>query len=334
MSLKNIETIPNLSRKKVLLRADLDIPINNGQIEDTTRIGKCLPTIKFLLENGAKVAILTKIGRPEEGEKISTKILIPTLEKLLNQKVSWVPDLTYPKNAENLVLFENVRFYKEEGEPNEEFAKKIASQFDIYVNEAFAMCHRNEASVSLVPKFLPSYAGFTLMKEYEILTTVLTNPKRPLIVLMGGAKVETKLPVVENMAKIADKTLIGGKISLELNLSLPNIINAKDWVDNKDIGQETISSFKEEISKAGTIIWNGPMGMFENPPYDMGTNEIAKAVATSSAFKIIGGGDTISAIAKADLLDKIDFVSTGGGAMLTLLSGKLMPGISALESTQ
>ncbi|MFH1565897.1 MAG: phosphoglycerate kinase [bacterium] len=341
MAIKTLKNIKILQNKNVLIRVDFDVPITKtGQVENTTRIEKCLPTIRYLLERNAKVILLTKLGRPQEDKRISTKILIPLLEKFLNKKIIWLSD---PLNSEipnllnkpnNLFLLENIRFYKEEENRDENFAKALAKPYDLYVNEAFAMCHRNDASVSLIPKFLPSYAGLRLMEEYNTLTNLIKNPKRPFIAIIGGAKVETKLSTIENLAIISDKVLIGGKLSLELNPNLlksPKIINSKDWIDNKDIGPKTIALFKEELSKAKTIVWNGPMGMFEDEKYAKGTKEIAQFISNLNTFKVIGGGDTISAITKAGVLDKMDFVSMGGGAMLVLLSGKNLPGISALK---
>ena len=341
MAIKSVRDIKDLAEKNVLARVDFDVPINkSGQVEDITRIEKCLPTIKYLLDKKAKVTLLTKIGRPGEGKKTSTKILLPILEKLLGTKVEWCQNPLDPnlpsllKNSScKVFLMENIRFHKEEEAPDKNFAKELSKPFDIYVNEAFAMCHRKDASISILPTLLPSYAGFRLIEEYKTLTNLLKNPQRPFVAIIGGSKVETKLPVIENLAKIANKVLVGGKISLELSLALPSVLNAVDNLDKKDIGPKSIELFKMEISKAKTIVWSGPMGIFETPPYNHGTNEIAQAVAKSGAYKVIGGGDTISAISKAGVLDKMDFVSTGGGAMLTLLSGKPMPGILALEKS-
>jgi len=335
MAIKTLKDIKVLKNRNVLVRVDFDVPFNsNGQVADTTRIKACLPTIKYLLEKGAKVALLTKLGRPNNGIKTSTKVLSPLLAQLLNTKVSWLPNISFSPNLGNLILLENIGFYKEDAEGDVSFAKTLATPYDFYVNEAFAKCHRNEAGVSIIPKFLPSFAGFRLIKEIETLTALLKNPQRPFIAIIGGAKIETKIPVVESLANIANKVLIGGKLSLELNpklLKLPNILNSQDWVEKKDIGPQTISLFKKELGKAKTIVWNGPMGMFENEKYAKGTREIARYISNLDAFKVVGGGDTIAAITKAGVLDKMDFVSTGGGAMLTFLSGKPMPGIIALD---
>lgn len=338
MAIKTLRDIEVLENKNVLVRVDFDVPFNsNGQVANTTRIKACLPTIKYLLEKGAKVTLLTKLGRPNNGVKISTEVLAPLLAQLLNTKVSWFPTLSYSPNLGNLILLENVRFYPEEEKQDTAFVKALTAPYDLYVNEAFAMCHRKDSSVSLAPKFLPSYAGFRLIKEIETLTKLVENPQRPFIAIIGGAKLETKIPVIENLAHISDKVLIGGKLSLELSpklLKLPNILNSQDWVEKKDIGPQTIALFKSEIAKAKTIVWNGPMGMFEDEKYAKGTEEIARYISNLDAFKVVGGGDTIAAITKAGVLDKMDFVSTGGGAMLTFLSGKPMPGIIALEQSE
>jgi len=344
MAIKTLSDIKDLKNRNVLVRVDFDVPINEGgQVADATRIEKCLPTMQYLLDKGAKLALVTKIGRPKDNKKTSTKILTPVLEKLLGVEVIWVANPLDPgilkllsNPAKSILLLENIRFYREEEKADETFAKNLAKPYDLYVNEAFAMCHRNEASVSIVPKFLPSYGGFRLIREVETLTALLKNPQRPFVAVIGGAKLETKLPVIENLAKLADKVLVGGALPFYLSFShkllkLPGILVPPDSINCKDIGPQTISMFKAELSKAKTVVWNGPMGVFEDSKYAKGTVEIARYISSLSAFKVVGGGDTISAVTKAGVLEKMDFVSMGGGAMLTLLAEKPMPGLTSLK---
>jgi len=345
MKLRKLMGIDSISGKKILLRADLDVPVDDSlNITDLTRLKACLPTIRYLLDKGAKLAILTKIGRPEE-RRISTKILMPELEKSTEAKIVWIDSCEGPLvqkrlddlRSQEILLLENIRFYPEEETQDIGFAKKLAAPFDIYVNEAFAMCHRKDVSITLVPKFLSHYAGFRLCKEIEVLSKVLESPQRPLIAVIGGAKIETKLPVIENLAKIADEVLVGGAIPYLPSPNsphlpnLPNIITPRDNIDKRDIGPETIKLFRAEILNAKTIVWNGPMGVFEEVKYEKGTMEIAKAIAESAAYKVAGGGDTTSAIDKLGITEKFDFISTGGGAMLDFMAEKKLPGIEALK---
>ena len=330
--MKSVEEV-DVDGKRVIVRCDFDVPVKDGKISDDTRVRDSLPTLKYLLSKGAKLFLISKLGRPKgKDPTLSLEIIISTLSDYLGKKISFQKSLN-EKNSNAVVLLENLRFWSEEEEEDENFGKKLATFGDLYVNECFAASHRTDASFSQLPKFLPSYAGIRLLKEIKELEIVLESPARPLIAIIGGAKLETKLPAIFNLAKTADKVLVGGKLMFEVERrALPeNVVVAHDDVQTKDIGEESIELFAEVISKAKMIVWNGPMGIFEDSRYMKGTKEIAKAVIYSGAYSVVGGGDTISALNKLDLISKIKFVSTGGGAMLEFLAGKTLPGLKALE---
>ena len=330
--MKSVEEA-DVAGKRVIVRCDFDVPVKNGKILDDTRIKDSLPTLKYLLSKGAKLFLISKLGRPKgKDPSLSLEIIVETLSNYLGKKIIFQKDLNERNNGE-VILLDNLRFWLEEEEGDGNFGKKLSSFGDLYVNECFATSHRNDASIAQLPKFLPAYAGIWLLKEIRELEIVLKSPARPLIAIIGGAKLKTKLPAIFNLAKIADKVLVGGKLMFEVERrSLPeNVVVAHDDVETKDIGDESIELFSESISKAKMVVWNGPMGVFEDDSYMKGTKEIAKAVIDSDAYSVIGGGDTISALNKLDLISKIKFVSTGGGAMLEFLAGKTLPGLKALE---
>jgi len=344
---------PGLIRnKRVLLRADLDIPFEKGKIIDDTRLKESLETLKFLLANNAEtVFIIGHLGRPKGKDKKFS--LRPIAEWYARQfRVSNIkPQILNLKNfagfeiSERLFLLENIRFYKEEEENDFNFAKKLASLADIYVNDAFAVSHRKHASVVGVAKILPHFAGLRLRKEIEVLSQVLENPQRPLVVIIGGAKIETKLPLVEKMHELADYLLVGGKIAEETNV-LSNIQHEKTKDRNSillvadlnedeiDTTQKSVENFLQFVRIAKTIIWNGPIGKIYNSKRDKegASAKLARAIAKSTAYKIVGGGDTLGLLKELNLLDKFSFVSTGGGAMLEFLSGEKLPGVEILTN--
>jgi phosphoglycerate kinase len=235
-----------------------------------------------------------------------------------------------------VLLLENVRFYEGEEKNDEEFSKKLAENFDIFINDAFSVCHRDQSSVTGVAKILPSFAGFWLQKEIENLDKIKSNPERPAVAIIGGAKIETKLPMIKSFEKIYDNILVGGKIANEaidenIQFSEKVMLPTDFSGDRMDIGEETIQKFVEIIKNAKTIVWNGPMGKFEESPYDLATKEVLKAVIGSGAYTLLGGGESVEILEKENAMEKISFVSTGGGAMLEYLSGNPMPGIEALN---
>ncbi len=322
-----------VSGKRVIVRCDFDVPIKNGKIVDGTRINDSIPTLRYLLEKGAKLFLISKMGRPKfRDSSLSLKLVAEDVSKNLKAKVSFKEDLS-DNVPGDVTLLENLRFWPEEKASDLEFSKKIASFGDIYVNECFATSHRSDASLVGVPKYLPSYAGLHLTQEVYELKKIFKDPKRPLISIIGGDKIETKLPAITNLAKVSDKVLVGGKLMFELGgQRLPeNVVVASDDIDGKDIGPKSTNSFSKIIQAANTIVWNGPRGMFEVAKYTDGTKKLAQSIVESSAHKAVGSGDTISALDKLKLLDKIDYVSSGGGAMLEFLAGKKLPGLVALN---
>lgn len=334
MKLRALKDLPQeqLKQKKVFVRIDYDVAFDdNDNISDTTRININSKTVKYLLENECSVVIGTKIGRPEE-EKISTEKLLKAVSFELGSEVSFVHD--YPgqeaKKAilglkpSEVLLLENLRFFEQEKALDDNFAQDFAKNFDMYVNETFAMAHREETSLVLVPKYLPSYAGLNLVNEIDTLSRVLKEPDRPFVGIVGGVKIESKKPTVNNLSQIADVVLVGGKLGMALkeeSYSNTKVILPSDYDNALDIGEKTIETYKKIIRSAKTVLWAGPLGKWEEDSYLKGTREIANEIAGTAAYWVIGGGDTIAAIDHLGLRNKVSFVSTGGGAMLTLLSG-------------
>lgn len=334
-----------IETKKVFVRADLDVPFDSDlRIADSFRIDRCLETIKYLVDLDCAVVLATKLGRPEE-KKISTKNIVDYLSKIIGKTVKFVDD--YPgdraakaikdlKNTEVLLL-ENVRFFPEEKtNTGEVFAKKFATLFDFYVNETFAMLHRNETSLTEIPKNLNSYAGFNLEKEIEILSQVLVNPTKPLTIVIGGEKVQSKLSVIKNLVQVADKILVGGRLVLDNKVKQlgphENIVLANLNEDTFDITDESIDEFTKHINESKTVVLVGPMGKFEEKAHEKGTKQIIWTAGNASSYKVVGGGDTVAAIKKFASITDFDFISTGGGAMLALLAGESLPALDSLRT--
>ena len=393
MSKKTVRDI-NVAGKKVLVRCDFNVPIDSqtGKITDNRRIRAAIPTIQYLLDNNAKVILCSHLGRPkgEVNPKYSLKPVAEELSKLLGKEVKLAKDVIGPdaekltSNMKNqdVVLLENVRFHKEEEKNDPEFAKKLASFAEIYVNDAFGTAHRAHSSTAGVADYLPAVSGFLIEKELEFLGKALENPERPFVAILGGAKVSDKIGVIENLLEKVDTLMIGGgmaytfykalghdigtsiceedKIDLaktilekakqknvKLLLPLDNHVSSEysndgedKFVDKEeipdgfmglDIGPRTIEAFKESIKTAKTVLWNGPLGVTEFPKFAEGTRAIANALAQSQAVTIIGGGDSAAAIEKMGLADKMTHISTGGGASLEFLEGKVLPGIDCLN---
>ena len=380
----------DVKNKRVLVRCDFNIPLNKkGDIGDDFRIKQTIPTIEYLIKNKAKVILMSHLDEPK-GKVVETLRLTPVQEKLveyLNLSVTKAPDCIgkeIEKQAEEMkegeiLLLENLRFHKEEKENDRNFSKELAKLADVYINDAFGVSHRAHASIVGVPKYLPSGAGLLLEKEVKILSKVLEKPWRPLVAIIGGVKISSKIKVIKQFLEKADHLLIGGKIanailvakgicvgrpwpseevakeiakfnltSIKLHLPIDAVASpdetGKFYVretgpgrvrkDEKlfDIGPETIKMFSEIIEKAKMIIWSGPLGRFEELLFEKGTKVIAEKIAKNhQAFKIVGGGETISALSKFGLREKFDHISTGGGAMLEFLSGEELPGLKILE---
>jgi len=331
--MKSVKEV-NVAGKKVLLRADLDGPVESG-LEET------LPTIKFLIEKNAKVILIGHLGRPKG--QVVEKLRLDPVAKKLSEYLSTIHKIDYcvgPKVKEavgalvdgSVLLLENLRFHPGEEKNDLEFAQGLALLADVFVNDCFANSHRKHASIVRLPKLLPSYAGLRLMEESILLCGGIQSAQKPLLLIVGGAKAETKAPLVKKLSKIADKILLGGTLMFETSLEgVSNIIFPVDTVGIEDIGPETVKMFKEEIKKAKTIIWNGPMGVANTKEFENGTRKIAEALAESDGYTVVGGGDTVAALTRFGLYDKIDFVSTGGGAMLQFLAEGTLPGLEALR---
>ncbi len=338
----------DFKNKKVLVRCDFDVPLDErGQILDDFRIKEALPTLQYLIDKEAKIILIGHAGRPE-GKVVESLRLTPVQKKLteyLGVSVAKTSDcigsevekLVEGMETGEVLLLENLRFHKEEEENDGEFAGKLARLGDIYVNNAFANSHRDHASMTGIPKHLPSVAGFTLTKEIEVLGSLIKNPKKPLVAIIGGKKVETtKLEVINRFSEIGNWVLIGGLVENGIKekgilLEYPQkIVGPIDDIQTKDIGPQTISLFKEKIALAKTIFWSGPLGQIEKEEFSKGTKEIVEAIVKSGAFSVTGGGDTIGFINQLGLIEKFNYVSTGGGAMLAFLSGDKLPGIEAL----
>ncbi len=372
-NLRTIDSISSLSGKTVLLRVDTDVDIKNGKILDDTRLVSAIPTIEFLLKKGADVNIVGHLGRPESvssiqypvssiDKKFSLEPVAEWLHQHIKNKIANIKNIKVGEFdgwavTERVNLLENIRFFKEEEENDSKFARELSLLGDVYVNDAFAVSHRAHASIVGITKYLPSYAGLHLEKEVEELSKVLNAAKRPLVILIGGAKIETKLPLVSKMHAIAEYVLVGGEIAEQTRVLIrvqhekiqgnKSMLLVADLVESGlDITPKSVENFKQVLGSAATIVWNGPVGMIrktedreqktdgrkqKTEDTEKGTRELAHFIISTKAYKVVGGGDTLSYLRRLNLLAKFDFVSTGGGAMLEFLSGHKLPGLVALE---
>ncbi|RMG22899.1 MAG: phosphoglycerate kinase [Armatimonadetes bacterium] len=373
--------------KRVLVRCDFNVPLENGVITDDRRIRESLPTIRELLNRGAAVILMSHLGRPEgRDERYSLKPVAVRLGELLGREVRFAPDcvgeevkaMASALKPGEAMLLENVRFHEEETKNDPEFAQQLASLADLFVNDAFGSAHRAHASTEGVAHYLPAVAGFLMEKEIQYLGRALADPSRPFVAVLGGAKVSDKIQVVENLLPKVDALLIGGGMAFTFlrakglttgrslldaesldfvnsvlvespdKILLPTDVVVADSVDSEtgtevrveeipedkmglDIGTATAATFAARIEGASTVIWNGPMGVFEKEPFSKGTKAIAEAMARCQGVTIVGGGDTAAAVEKFGLADKMTHVSTGGGASLEFLEGKALPGVVALQ---
>ncbi|SOB78071.1 phosphoglycerate kinase [Marinobacter sp. LV10R510-11A] len=382
MAIKKMTDL-NLAGKRVLIREDLNVPVKNGKISSDARIRASLPTIKAAKDAGAKIMLMSHLGRPEEGvydEAASLKPVAEHLTKALGQEVRLIKD--YLDGVEvadgEVVLFENVRFNKGEKKDDETLAKQYAALCDIYVMDAFGTAHRAQASTHGVARFAPeACAGPLLAAELDALGKALDNPAKPVVAIVGGAKVSTKLDVLNALEKVCDQIIVGGgiantflaaaghpvgkslcehelldtarDIASRVNIPLPvDVVVASEFAENAtatirnisdvtaddmilDVGPETAGQFAELLKNAKTILWNGPVGVFEFDQFANGTKTLAEAIANSGAFSLAGGGDTVAAVDKYGIADKISYISTGGGAFLEFVEGKVLPAVAVLE---
>lgn len=366
-----IDELP-LNGKRVLMRVDFNVPIKDGKVTDDTRIREALPTIQYAMSKGAKIILMSHLGRPNGvNPEFSLAPIAEHLSQLIDTDVL-LPDDCVGDGVEmivkqlkisQVVLLENLRFHPEEEKNDPEFARQLANHGDIYINDAFGTAHREHASTYGVPQVMPVRGGgFLIKKELDFLGRLLSKPASPYVVILGGSKVADKIKTIENLYLLADTILIGGAMGNTFRVAqgheLPktakqpkpeevqhakaliekarkqevNLVLPVDDVDGFDIGPKTTELFTNEISKAKTIFWNGPVGMFEKPEYATGTLAVAHAMATSRALKVVGGGDTVSAVNVAGVAAQMDHISTGGGATLEFLEGKGLPGINIIKT--
>ena len=382
----------DLKGKRVLIRVDFNCPVKEGKVTDPTRILAALPTINYILEQGASLVVMCHFGRPK-GEKKPEFSLAPVaaeFEKQLGRKVTLAPDvlgddvkaLVEKMVPGDVVLLENIRYYNEETKNDPEFAKKLAEYGDLYVNDAFGTAHRAHASTEGVAHYLPAYAGFLIEKEVKYMAPLLDNPEKPFVAIIGGSKVSSKITVLESLVKTCNTIVIGGGMAYTflkvqghevgkslveddfqetaksflasaeakgVKVILPvDHVCAAEFAENAepvavdgveipadlmgmDVGPKTAALIVEAVNNAKSVVWNGPMGVFEFASFAKGTETVAKALADSDATSVVGGGDSVAAINKFGLASKISHVSTGGGASLEVLEGKTLPGIAALQ---
>lgn len=378
--------------KRVLVRVDFNVPLAEGAVTDDTRIRAALPTLRYLVDHGARVIVMSHLGRPtpEARDAYSLRPVRRVLQRLLGRNVAFVPDIESPDAAEavsrmidgEILMLENVRFYPGEKKNDPEFARRLAALGDIYVNDAFGAAHRAHASTAGVAEYLPAYAGLLLAREVETLTRMLQAPEKPFVAILGGSKVSEKIAVIDRLLDTVDVLIIGGGMCFTM-LAAKGVRTGKsilepDWIEpakkilakardrgvelllpvdfvvadaiaedaetrivgreeipddlmGLDIGPTSSELFKEAIASARTIFWNGPMGVFEVTPFETGTREVAMAVARNNrADSIVGGGDSVAALHKFDLEERVTFVSTGGGASMKLMEGAPLPGVDVL----
>ncbi len=344
MKLRKIQDA-DVAGKKVLLRVDFNVAIEGGRVKENFKISAAKESIDYLLGKKCKVALISHLGRPDGkvDPNFSLGQIVPDAEIILGKKITFVSDCIGEKvkNAlenldEGVLLLENVRFYVGDEKNDPEFSMKLAENFDFFVNDAFSASHRDHASVTGVAKILPSAAGCRLQEEIAEMTIIKEHPISPAVAIIGGAKIETKLPVIKFFEEKYDYVLVGGRIANEaIDQKIQfgeKVLLPFDFIDDRlDIGLKTLEKFKEIIATAKTIVWNGPTGKFEEEKYAVSSSEILEAVLASGAFVLIGGGETLEILEKNNAMEKVDFVSTGGGAMLDYLAGEKMPGIKVFE---
>jgi phosphoglycerate kinase len=394
MTLRRIQDL-EVDRKRVLVRVDFNVPLDDGVITDDTRIRATLPTINYLRERGARTILVSHLGRPKGAVRENLRLapVARALSELLGRHVTYVQDIAgYEAHEEtaglslgDIALLENVRFDPREEANDPEFARELASLADCFVNDAFGAAHRAHASTVGVTAYLPSAAGLLLQREVDALSHVVSNPERPFALILGGAKVSDKIGVIDHLLERVDSVLIGGGMAntflkangvsvgrslvendnievaaavlerakqLNANILLPvdavvadrmaadagaTVVDIDAVGDDRaifDIGPKSVKRFADALRSARTVVWNGPMGVFEMAPFSGGTRGVADAVAASNGFTLVGGGDSVAAVEQLGVAERISHISTGGGASLEFLEGKSLPGIAALQEKE
>ena len=390
--MKKIEDLSDLNKKKILLRLDLNVPLKDGEITDTTRIDKILPTLEYLIKKNSNIIIISHIGRPN-GKFVKKLSMIPVCKylsnklkkkiKLVDKKIFEIDNGSFFKDENDKIIFlENIRFYEEEEQNDEKFAKKLSTFAEIYINEAFSCSHRAHASIDKITKFLPSYCGIQMNSEVNALRKVTSDIKRPITCIIGGSKISTKINIIKNLIPKFENIIIVGAMANNLikhkgfeigkskkedncdqiinkiflladqnncKIIFPSDVAVGKKMDDKaqikdlseirnddmilDIGPKTLNSICKILDNSKTVLWNGPAGYFENPNFAIGSEEIAKKIVDlkNKIYSVAGGGDTIAVINKINAFEKLNFISTAGGAFLEYLEGKEIPGIRALK---
>ena len=390
--MKKIEDLSDLNEKKILLRLDLNVPLKDGEITDTTRIDKILPTLDYLIKKNSNIIIISHIGRPN-GKFVKKLSMVPVCEylseklnkkiKLIDKKIFEIDQGSFFKNENDKIIFlENIRFYEEEEKNDEKFAKKLSTFGEIYINDAFSCSHRAHASVDKITRFLPSYCGIQMNSEVNALRKVTSDIKRPITCIIGGSKISTKINIIKNLIPKFENIIIVGAMANNLikykgfeigkskkedncnqiinkiflladqnncKIIFPSDVAVGKKMDDKaqikdlseirnddiilDIGPKTLNSICKILDNSKTVLWNGPAGYFENPNFSIGSKEIAKKIVDlkNKIYSVAGGGDTIAVINKINAFEKLNFISTAGGAFLEYLEGKEIPGIKALK---
>src|SRR5215203_4310719 len=354
----------DLGNKRVLVRVDFNVPVKDGEVTDDTRIRRALPTIRYLLEEGARPLLISHLGRPkgEPDPKYAMDPVAARLKELLGEPVVKLDAAVGPEveeaiddwDGKGVVLLENSRFYPGETSNDPGFADQLAALADLYVNDAFGAAHRAHATTVGVAERLPAAAGLLMEVEIDYLDKVLKDPERPFVAILGGAKVSDKLGVIESLLATADSLLIGGAMCFTFfkaqGYEIGNSLVEDDYLEEAKrimgeagerlvlpvdvVGPETVEEFRFHIEGARTIFWNGPMGVFEIEAFAEGTEGVARAVADSGARSVVGGGDSVAAVAKLGLEDRMGFISTGGGASLEYIEGKELPGVAVLPDKE
>ncbi|MBD3300656.1 MAG: phosphoglycerate kinase [Candidatus Moranbacteria bacterium] len=362
MKLKTIDQA-DLGNRNVIVRVGFDCPLNQAlEVADSYRIDRGLESFRYLIDEGVnKVIVISKLGRPksEYNPKLSLKPIFEEFERKFRARgftdikmalLDYNKDISLvlkeaEKRKEKILFLENIRFWAKGNEENLKLAEQIAKTGEVFINDCFNVSHRVHPTITGITNYLPSYAGFLVLEEVKNIEEAIEKPQKPAVAVIGGAKLETKIPIIKKLAQKYDQVLVGGLIAVEVMNKIENFnsflsVEEREKVvlplgfsdiEQRDINDETALKYAGILKNARTILWNGPMGKFEEPPFDKGSKIVAEAIANAEAYKLTGGGETVEMLKAFGFFDRIDFVSTGGGAMLDLIGGKEMPGLEVLQ---